>query len=82
MFIISKKNYGNHGIIGNFTANTQYRKEEKRAMQKIMQSSRMKPFVIGVANRYALFMERKKQWTNERASGDISSLNNSLVKRT
>ena len=57
-------------------------KEEKKAMQQIMQSSRMKPFVIGVANRYALFMERKKQWTNERASGDISSLNNSLVKRT
>jgi hypothetical protein len=57
-------------------------KEEKRAMQQIMQSSRMKPFVIGVANRNALFMEKKKQWTKERASGDISSLNNSLIKRT
>ena len=34
-------------------------KEEKKAMQQIMQSSRMMPIVIGVANRYAFFMERK-----------------------
>jgi hypothetical protein len=59
MFIISKKNYGNHGIIGNFTANAQYREEEKRAMQQIMQSSWMKPFVIGVANRYAFYGKEK-----------------------
>jgi hypothetical protein len=35
-------------------------KEEKKAMQQIMQSSRIKPNVIGVANRYALFVEKKK----------------------